>query len=57
MDLDTANRLPEGAPVIHKNRGPGIWWGVDQWEKDTCYVEFPDDGDAARVTLACVEVR
>lgn len=57
MDLATANNLPEGAPVTHSNRGPGIWWGVDQWDKTTCCVEFPDEGQPVRVTLEKVEVR
>jgi hypothetical protein len=55
MDVETAATLPEGSPVIHRNRGIGVWYGVDQWERDTCLVEFPDEGQPLRVTLARVE--
>ncbi len=56
MDLETANRLPEGAPVRHKNRGPAVWFGVDTWDKTSCWVGFPGEQEA-RVSLDLVEVR
>ncbi len=56
MDPETAKTLPEDTPVTHKGRGPGVWLGIDRWDKETCYVRF-EDGDEARVSLNLVEVR
>ena len=57
MDLDTANGLKEGVSVRHSNRGHGVWYGVDEWDKTTCWVEFPGEGQPLRVTLEKVEAR
>ncbi len=54
MDLQAAKELPENSRVVHSNRGPGVWLGVDRWDKETCHVRF-EDGDEGRVSLNLVE--